>query len=155
LAVARLRTADGGVEEAVGRGEAEDLQLRADRLRRERGGHACHRVGDLTHVDQDEPSDHLAARTGQGGGDALDGRAARDCVVDQQHPPARCVRSSDRRFVDLVTAIPRLADEGEGQPCSQRCRRGQRHTGGLGADDDIDAEVLCESCTTGPGRPQM
>ena len=76
----------------------------------------CHRFGDLAHVDEDEHADHLGARTDQGGGEALDGRSARDCVVDQQHPPARDLGASYRWFVDLVTAVPGLADEGERQP---------------------------------------
>jgi hypothetical protein len=111
---------DGGIEDAVLGGEVEDLQVGAHRLGGERSGHARHGVRDLAHVDEDEHSDHLGALILQGSREALDSRATRDRVVHQQHPPTGDLRSSDPRFVDLVTAVPRLANEGERQPCRQR-----------------------------------
>jgi hypothetical protein len=49
-----------------------------------------------------------------------------------------------------VTAVPRLAYERERQPSCERYRRGQRHTGGFGADDHVDTEVPGELRAPGP-----
>ena len=62
---------------------------------------------------------------------------------------------SDRWFVDLVTAIPRLADERERQLCDQRYRRGQRHPGGLRANNDLDADVWGEPSAPRPEIPEQ
>ena len=86
----------------------------------------------------------------QRGREALDRRAARHGVVDEQHPPARHVGPADRRLVDLMAAVPGLADEGERQPRRQRDRRGQRHAGGLRADDDVGAELAGEARARAP-----
>jgi len=86
---------------------------------------------------------------GQRGGEALDGAAAGDGVVDEQHAPARDVGAADGRLVDLVAAVPGLADEGERHAGRERDRRGQRDAGGLGADDDVDAELAGEARAPG------
>ena len=139
---------DGGVQEAIGHGEVEDLEVGGHRLGRE-----CHvddGLRDVTHVDHDEHADDFGARAFQGGGEALDGRAARDRVVDEQHAAARDVCSPDWWLVDLMAAITGLADEGERLPSGQRDRRGQRHATGLGADDDVDTQFPRESRAAGP-----
>jgi hypothetical protein len=146
---------EGRVEQAVGRGEIEHLQIGAHCIGRQRGRHRRDRVRDVTHVNEDEHSGHLCAHTGQGRSEAFDGRAGGDRVVYEQYPAPRHVRPSDRWFVDLVTAIPRLADERERQLCGQRYRRGQRHTGGLGADNDPDADVSREPSASRPEIPQQ
>lgn len=68
---------DGRIEETVGRGNVEDLQVRAYRVRGEQGRHVCHRVRDITHVDEDEQSDHVGACASQGVGEELDGLASK------------------------------------------------------------------------------
>src|SRR5262245_21805921 len=56
---------DGGIEDTVFRGELEDLEVGADRLRGERGRDVRDVVGHVAHVDEDEHTDHLGADTGQ------------------------------------------------------------------------------------------
>jgi hypothetical protein len=52
-----------------------------------------------------------------------------------------------------VAAIPRLADKREWKLCGQRYRGGQRHTRGLGANHDLDADVSDEPCASCPEIP--
>ena len=129
-------------------------QVRAHRLGRERGGHRRHGLGDVAHVDEDEHADHLGADDARA---SVKRSTAAPLETASSTSSTRRPATSAPRTGGSSTSWPRsrLADEGERQPAGQRHRRGQRDAGGLGADDDVDAEVAGEPRAAGAEVPQQ